>query len=113
MFPPEKRKRLLAAQKEDSFCKKLLAFHAEGENPTVCTRGSRRDADPCSPSCAHCLRAKERFARLAGEFSLADDGVIERNPWSLPAGSYPSCRTLGSTGCSTPITRAGPIEARP
>eukprot|EP00741_Cyanophora_paradoxa_P020573 tig00000227_g19859.t1 len=87
MFPPEKRKRLLAAQKEDSFCKKLLAFHAEGENPTVCTRGSRRDADPCSPSCAHCLRAKERFARLAGEFSLADDGVIERNPL-VPAGRF-------------------------
>eukprot|EP00741_Cyanophora_paradoxa_P000453 tig00000405_g441.t1 len=87
MFPTERRERLLAAQKEDSFCKKLLAFHVEGENPTVCTRGSRRDADPCSPSCAHCLRAKERFARLAGEFSLADDGVIERNPL-VPAGRF-------------------------
>eukprot|EP00741_Cyanophora_paradoxa_P010552 tig00000158_g10203.t1 len=87
MFPVERRERLLAAQKEDSFCKKLLAFHEKGENATVCSRGMKRDADQCSLNCAHCLRAKERFERMAGEFSLAEDGVIERNPL-VPSGRF-------------------------
>eukprot|EP00741_Cyanophora_paradoxa_P015154 tig00020849_g14625.t1 len=87
MFPLERRERLLAAQREDSFCKKLLGYFEKGENPTRCSRGDKRGADPCPPSCAHCLRAQERFVRLAADFSLAEDGVIERNPL-VPAGRF-------------------------